>query len=178
MVIPAGFSRVLTGAGQQADSATLLVERSPVTGVSDQIVLDTLSEAATQGLAKGVATQYLDNIFVATTELGAGLAETSAQVQELAGGVGQVAEDADTAAGQSQQLTRQAGAAASQASTFRGPPPRMPQPNGPTPRHRPTRTAAGKDLHRVLQERRLWGWRAIGRHCAAGGHRRGRGRCR
>ncbi|GEM_PF-6513287 len=120
VVIPAGFSRVLTGAGQQDDSATLLVERSPVTGVSDQIVLNTLSEAATQGLAKGVATQYLDNIFVATTELGVGLAETSAQVQELAGGVGQVAEDADTAAGQSQQLTRQAGAAASQASDVQG----------------------------------------------------------
>lgn len=115
VVIPAGFSRALTGDPKGDDTATLVIERSPVSGVSDQIVLNTLSEAATQGLAKGVATKYLDNIYVETAELGAGLAETSAKAQEVATGVGQVAEDARTAATQSGTLTRQAEAAAKSA---------------------------------------------------------------
>ncbi|MDN5564171.1 MAG: hypothetical protein L0G49_10450, partial [Luteococcus sp.] len=110
VVIPSGFSRVLTGtsdAGSQ-DRATLVVEQSPVSGVNDHVVFGQLSDAATRSLSSSVSRKYLDNIFVASTRVGATLGDASTAAQEAYLASGELQRQAGDAQRASAELDRQA----------------------------------------------------------------------
>lgn len=110
VVIPSGFSRVLTGtsdAGSQ-DRATLVVEQSPVSGVNDHVVFGQLSDAATRSLSSSVSRKYLDNIFVASTRVGATLGDASTAAQEAYLASGELQRQARDAQRASAELDRQA----------------------------------------------------------------------
>ncbi|MEL4358953.1 MULTISPECIES: ABC transporter permease [unclassified Luteococcus] len=113
VIIPSGFSRVLTGTSAQgsAEKATLVVERSPVAGVSDQVVFGQLSDAATQSLSSSVTKKYLDNLFVTSAEVGSVLGGTSTLAQEAALAAGRIDRDAKGAQQSSRDLSKQASSA-------------------------------------------------------------------
>lgn len=100
VVIPPSFSRTLTGTAEEAEQATLRVERSPVSGISDQLVTNQLSLAATQSLSGQVTKRYLDDVFVSTTELGQSLGHTTTLAEAASTGATELegsAKDADKA---------------------------------------------------------------------------------
>lgn len=117
VVIPAGFSRALTGtaSGTADDQATLLVERSPLSGVSDQVVFSQLSAAATSSLSGKATSKYLDELFVSSSELGKSLDQSRALADEARQGAGSIAEAARTAQRAAAGLQEKASAVQTQA---------------------------------------------------------------
>ncbi len=127
VIIPPAFSRVLTGTAGKAEQATLQVERSPISGVSDQLVISQLSLAATRSLSGEVTRRYLDDVFVNTTELGKSLGHTTALAQDVTAGAAELQGAARTANSATTEVAKsaagavagvtEAGSAASQAAT-------------------------------------------------------------
>ncbi|MEL4503314.1 ABC transporter permease [Luteococcus sp. H138] len=113
VIIPSGFSRVLTGTSAKGSTerATLVVEKSPVAGVSDQVVFGQLSTAATQSLSNSVTKKYLDKLFVTSTEVGSVLGQTSTAAREAALAAGQLDQQAKSAREASQGLGSRAATA-------------------------------------------------------------------
>ncbi|GAA1389625.1 hypothetical protein [Luteococcus peritonei] len=122
LVIPPGFSRVLTGTakGSVEDKATLVVERSPLSGVSDQVVFSQLSGAATHSLASDVTKDYLDDLFVSSSELGESLTATRNMADEARQGADQVTAAARQAQAASGTLDGQATTTTQLAATALG----------------------------------------------------------
>lgn len=119
VVIPDGFSRVLTGTskGRSAERATLVVERSPVSGVSDQVVFQHLSNAASGAISSSVTRTYLDQIMVTTTSVGEKLGQTATVAQEARAAADALSGRADEVSDDSAQLTGRAEQAGKEAST-------------------------------------------------------------
>ncbi|MFL6064071.1 MAG: YhgE/Pip family protein [Friedmanniella sp.] len=86
------FSR--TGA-DSIEAATLQVQTSPVSGITDPVVGQAITAAATRALNSSLTQQYLQNIYVGFNDLGRQFASVADASAELAGGTKQVATGID-----------------------------------------------------------------------------------
>lgn len=115
VTIPPGFSAAATsfsGAAADAVQATIRVETSPVTGVSETALGQHLANAASNSLNRFLTGEYLKNIYVGFNEMGDQFNELKDGTAKLADGAGQLADGTRQAASGADKLSDGLGQAA------------------------------------------------------------------
>ena len=107
VTIPPEFSAAATSFSKEpadAVQATIRVDTSPVTGVSETVLGQHLANAASNGLNRFLTGEYLKNIYLGFNEMGDQFTELKDGTAELADGADQVADGTGQAASGADQL--------------------------------------------------------------------------
>lgn len=100
VTIPKEFSAAATSFSKEPDEAvqaTIRVETSPVTGVSETAMGQYLATSASNALNRFLTGEYLKNIYVGFNEMGEQFTELKDGTRQLADGAGQLADGANQA---------------------------------------------------------------------------------
>jgi putative membrane protein len=108
VTIPANFSAAVTsfaGEPSLAHQATIMITTSPRAAALDDVIAETIVQAAVRGLSQQVTSGFLDNVFLGFNDMAEGLGEAADGAGQLADGTvqaydgaGQLASGANEAA--------------------------------------------------------------------------------
>lgn len=95
VTIPENFSKAATsyvGEADEASQATISIQTSPVTGIAETALGQSVADAATQALNESLTKAYLDNVYIGFNTTGKQFVKVAKGARQLADGTSQLAD--------------------------------------------------------------------------------------